>query len=86
MCASALANNKSRKTYRHDLKEDGDKDRDHCTVTPDPNDDADFYYGGGAFAGADLLDPLANFRVLKEMILYTISYLVYIFNELSRHI
>ena len=68
----------------HDLQEVGDKDRDHGT--PDPNDDSDFYYGGGAFAGADPLDPLANFRVLKEMISYTISYLVYIFNELSRHI
>ena len=39
------------------------------------------YHDGGAPARADPLDPLAN--LLKEMILYMISYHAYILNELS---
>lgn len=47
----------------HDLQDDEDEDRDPGPT--DPNDDADWDFGGGAPPRADPLDPLANF--LKEL-------------------
>lgn len=46
-----------------DLQDDEDEDRDPGPT--DPNDDADWDFGGGAPPRADPLDPLANF--LKEL-------------------
>lgn len=46
-----------------DLLYDDDEDRDPGPT--DPNDDADWDFGGGASSRADPLDPLANF--LKEL-------------------